>query len=240
MLLQWPNMVFLLCLSSCIPDVNAACQANHGIYPPMPKTVVESKQVIPKGWHLVTWADGDLDKDGVADRAMVIDRTKAAEEVIDFTMDGKPDGSPVYTYPRMLIILKGKATCGYGLWVADPFLLDRKNDRDATSEDQETRLQLSAGRLHIAYLPIHGHWDVTFLLTPKNAFKLARFEGLDGDASSIEKVSIDFAKGVKTVEQSSDGQKSHAKTITTKFHAAHDYYLGEYCLNTVVMTSIPD
>jgi hypothetical protein len=68
------------------------------VYPFIQASAMSFEDFIPKGWVVFDSASGDLNKDGKADLALVIQHKDSVAWVNDF-------GDTVLTNPRMLVVL---------------------------------------------------------------------------------------------------------------------------------------
>ncbi|WP_141693990.1 hypothetical protein [Methyloligella halotolerans] len=90
-------------------------------YPTLPSKVVDVEQFVPDGWRLEAQASGDLNKDVIEDRVLVLHESDQAN-VIEHDQLGE---SPLDTNPRMLAVAFGGMDGGYKLAAADHALIPR-------------------------------------------------------------------------------------------------------------------
>ncbi|MFD2324113.1 hypothetical protein [Mucilaginibacter galii] len=89
-------------------------------YPALHKSVNSVKDIVPANWKIKSVANGDLNGDGVADAAVVIEYAKAIKE-------RRPDGVMNTGHPRILAILF-KVGNGYRLTLQNNTIILRDGE----------------------------------------------------------------------------------------------------------------
>jgi hypothetical protein len=93
-------------------------------WPTLPAHGATPEDFVPKGWKVEFRTTGDLNRDGVADLALVLHETDPAK-----VLTGMPIGpDPFDTNPRILAVLFRTAAGGYDLAVADHSLIPRSTE----------------------------------------------------------------------------------------------------------------
>jgi len=88
------TMLFTLLLSMRLAQVVGQSFS----YPTLSKSVIAAKSIVPANWKIKSIADGDLNGDGMADVAIVIEYNKTVKE-------HRPNGVVNDGHPRILLIL---------------------------------------------------------------------------------------------------------------------------------------
>ena len=131
--------------------------------PSIPGSGSTIKSFVPKGWKIILENTGDLNKDGLADRAIVIENTDAKNLV---TNDGLGQKT-LNLNPRVLLVLFRTKANSYWLAVNNFGFIPSENDEEATCLAdplmQEGGIRIEEGLLKISYQYwlSCGSWYVT-------------------------------------------------------------------------------
>ena len=97
------KLLYCLILLALMSPVSA----QSFVFPTFNKTVKSVSDLIPARWHIKDSVSGDLNKDGRADMAMVL-------EYADTVREMRPDSMEITDHPRILLVLfRDSATGGY-------------------------------------------------------------------------------------------------------------------------------
>ncbi len=185
------------------------------------------KSFVPKGWKIIKQPTGDLNKDGIEDVAMVIQKTDAANIK-------KENGMTIDKNSRTLLILFGKATKGcYELNTeSKTFILAHE---DVIMDDPFEGIEIKNGTLKISFKDFRsmGSWETSqssyIWRFQDGLFKLigandSSFHRADGDATdlsinfSTNKYSLTFYNMFEEEDESEEEviwKKLNVKTLKT-------------------------
>ena len=186
-------------------------------YPAVTKSAASPAGFIPTGWKQVQLAQGDLNRDGRPDFAMVVRMDSAANRIAP---DWDPD-SPYDTNPWMLIAGLRQGA-GYELALADHRLIPRHENPDADEPFDEIRIANGTLKVVMHLFMSAGGWEMggsayTFRWQD-GGFKLIGFDRDEVHRGSGEtsEISINYLTGkklLKTGNIGSDKQRSQTLTI---------------------------
>lgn len=131
--------------------------------PMIPSTAATLKSFIPKGWKMILETTGDLNKDGFADKAMVIENTNPKNIIANEGLGM----SKLNTNPRILLVLFKTNANSYRLGVKNFGFIPSENDAESTCLAdpliQEGGITIEKGLLKISYQYWFscGSWYVT-------------------------------------------------------------------------------
>lgn len=186
-------------------------------YPVIPASAAEPADFIPAGWKQVQLAEGDLNRDGEPDFAMVIRMDSERNRVApSWDPNARFDTNP------WMLIAAFKTGDGYNLKLADHRLIPRLENQN--QEDPFDEIRVANGSLKVA---IHlfmsaGGWEMggrafTFRWQD-GAFKLIGFDRdpVQRNSGETKTVSINFLTGqmqVKTGNIGMDEEKTRTVRI---------------------------
>lgn len=189
-------------------------------YPAIVKTAATPAGFIPKGWKQVQLAQGDLNRDGKPDFAMVMRMNSAKNRIA-------PSWNPETRYdtnPWMLIAAFGDGA-GYKLAVSDHQLIPRHENPNADDEFDEIKIANGNLKVLMHVFLSAGGWQMggtTYTFRWQDGgFKMI---GFDRDqtmrnSGETEEVSINYLTGkkvLKTGNIESDAQKTTESRIAKK------------------------
>ena len=133
--------------------------------PVIPASGVNVKSFIPKGWKMISDSKGDLNKDGIADEALVIQNTNPKN--IKANEEGRMGGDTLNINPRMLIVLFKNAKGTYNLALKNIAFIPRQNDTVSTClldpllESDGITVYKGLLKIQYKYFYSCGGWEVT-------------------------------------------------------------------------------
>ena len=212
--------ILLLFSSAVLAQEPEETEIPQVVYPAIEKTAATPAAFVPKGWKQVQLAEGDLNRDGKPDFAMVIRMDSPANRIAS---SWAPD-DPYDTNPWMLIAAFRSAS-GYELAVADHRLIPRHENPDADEEFDEVKIANGNLRVVMHLFMSAGGWEsggsaFTFRWQD-GGFKLIGFDRDEvhrGSGESTE-ISINYLTGrkeLKTGNIGSDKQKTRTETIASR------------------------
>ena len=189
-------------------------------YPAIAQAAPTPAAFIPKGWKQVQLAQGDLNRDGKPDFAMVVRMDSAANRI---PPSWNPD-TPYDTNPWMLIA-GFRDGAGYALAVSDHRLIPRHENPNADEEFDEIAIANGNLKVGMHVFMSAGGWQMggtTYTFRWQDGgFKLIGFDrdSTMRNSGETEEVSINYLTGRKvtttgTIE--SDAQKTTASRIARK------------------------
>lgn len=151
------------------------------------------KVFIPTGFELVSSVEGDLNKDGVADKVFFIKATdKGAYEKNEF-------GELVDRNRRGLVILFKKGD-QYELALKNATCFSSENEDGGVYYAPELSLDIAKGNLYIHYAHgRYGYWKYTFRYRNSD-FYLIGYDSSEGGAVVENETSINFLSKKKQVK----------------------------------------
>lgn len=172
--------IFTFFLSICI----GTCFAQSFSYPAIKNSANNLDELVPKGWAIIGNASGDLNKDGIADAAIVL-------QYKDSVSMKNEDGHEVRTNPRILVIALKKTTGGFDLLQQSNTFI-RKDDNPAM-EDPFVEIAINKGILDIRFRQFAtiGSWYVTNF-TYKFRYQQGELFLIGADRNSFHRSSHDY------------------------------------------------
>lgn len=161
-----------------------------------------SNDFLPAGWKLIDSAEGDLNKDSLSDRVLIIENTDQQ----NFIQNEGIGSNTLNANPRMLLVLfKDKNTANYSLVAQNNSFIPPPNDTvspcltDPLAETEGITIKNGVLALHFQYWLSCGSWftsnhDYLFRYQNKQ-FELIGFNSMEFHRSSGEmsEYSINFS-----------------------------------------------
>ncbi len=189
-------------------------------YPAIVRTAATPAGFIPKGWKQVQLAEGDLNRDGKPDFAMVVRMGSPANRIAS---SWAPE-SPFDTNPWMLIAAF-RAGSGYELALADHSLIPRHENPSADEEFDEIKVANGTLKVVMHLFMSAGGWEMggsayTFRWQD-GGFKMIGFDRdeVHRGSGAMTEVSINYLTGrkmLKTGTIESDKHSSKELRIESK------------------------
>lgn len=214
-----------------------------------PITAKNVNGFIPKGWKLIAKSFGDLNKDGNADLALIIEKTDENNLINNDNL-----GSDTLNInPRRLIVAFAKNN-GYRLIVQNDHLVPTENAEDSPCladplyEMENKGLSIAKGLLFLnfKYWYSCGTWfvntDTYTFRWQHNKFELIGFDSWEFHRASHDetKYSINYSTGIiettKGGNMSSD-ERNHPKTTRKKLKKNVRYNLATISGDTYLIES---
>lgn len=186
------------------------------VYPFIQASAMSFEDFIPRGWVVLDSTSGDLNKDGKADLALVIQLKDSMVRVNEF-------GDTVLTSPRILMVLfRDKIREGYTLAEQSNTFIMQHEDR--IMDDPYKDIVIDKGLLEISFRLFYsmGSWYIT-VATYKFRYQDHEFTLIGAEYLSFhrathdfEEYSYNFLTKRKIVSKGSD-MKGTRKTIKESF-----------------------
>jgi hypothetical protein len=189
-------------------------------YPAIVKTAATPAGFIPKGWKQVQQAEGDLNRDGKPDFAMVVRMDSAANRIA-------PSWNPETRYDTnpWMLITAFRDGADYRLALSDHQLIPRHENPNADDEFDEIAIANGSLKVVMHVFMSAGGWQMggtsyTFRWQD-GGFKLIGFDrdSTMRNSGETEEVSINYLTGrkvVKTGTIESDAQTTTESRIAKK------------------------
>lgn len=161
---------------------NLFCQGFS--YPVVKQHAKNLQEAVPSGWVLLDNANGDLNKDGLQDAALVLQHRDSILLVND-------EKDTVTTQPRMLLIFFKNETSGFDLAAqSNTFIL---NHERSTMDDPFEKLKIQNGVLQLSFRLFFnmGSWFVT-TSSYKFRYGNGQFVLIGADYMSLHRASLDY------------------------------------------------
>ncbi|MGB4771263.1 MAG: hypothetical protein WBP58_07385 [Chitinophagaceae bacterium] len=186
------------------------------VYPFIQASAMSFEDFIPRGWVVLDSTSGDLNKDGKADLALVIQLKDSMVRVNEF-------GDTVLTNPRILMVLfRDKLREGYTLGEQSNTFIMQHEDR--IMDDPYRDIVIDKGLLELSFRLFYsmGSWYIT-VATYKFRYQANEFALIGAEYLSFhrathdfEEYSYNFLTKKKIVSKGSD-MKGTRKTIKESF-----------------------
>jgi tetratricopeptide (TPR) repeat protein len=137
-------------------------------YPTLPQSGKTLDDFIPAGWKIKGKAMGDLNKDGIADAALVL-------EYKTITAESRADNDTIYSYPRILLVLFKNASQYNSVAQQNTFML-RAEEGDHMSGDPYDTIEINKGVLNINYEYTRSHLYYKFRYQNNNFYLIGATE----------------------------------------------------------------
>jgi hypothetical protein len=204
------------CIAILLACVNSPLFGQVFTYPDVRTSGNSMEQFIPEGWVVLDSTSGDLNKDGKADLALVIQHKDSVVWVNDF-------GDTVLTNPRMLVVLfRDAGQEGYTLAERSNTFILVHDDR--IMDDPFKDIMVNKGLLEIRFRLFYsmGSWYIT-VATYKFRYQANEFTLIGAEYLSFhrathdfEEYSYNFLTKKKIVSKGSD-MKGTRKSIEESF-----------------------
>lgn len=199
-------------------------------YPDIVTEAATADGFVPQGWKLEFTAQGDLNKDGKSDLALVLRGTDEKNVLIN-----PPLGPERYdTNPRMLVVALAKES-GYRLVLADRTLIPRPDNPSQDDPLSESGgVSIDRGSLVVGFYLFMsaggsdtGNWHYRFRLED-GRFRLIGYDSYNVNRMSgaVDEVSINYLTG-KVVTKTGSMETDEAKSKTTKMKKKPVLYLED-------------
>ena len=160
----WLMRALLVMSAACIASVAAPAAAQdlqipEVVYPVLPAEAAAAEGFVPSGWRIDDRAEGDLDRDGSADLALVLRQQDPANVIADERLASGPFDSN----PRILAVALATPGGGYRLVAQNHTLIPRHTQ--PTLEDpfdpEGEALEIERGALKLSLIRFAnaGGWD---------------------------------------------------------------------------------
>jgi hypothetical protein len=186
------SSAFLLCSSligGSAPAMAQELALPEVIYPVPPKQAASADGFVPQGWSIEARASGDLNRDGIADLALVL-RQRDPKNIVEHAGLGE---KPFNTNPRILAVAFRDGPAGdYILQVANHTLIPRREDPVQADPfgDENGGISIERGVLSVTLqlFMTAGGWDM-FTATHKFQYRNGRLELIGYDRSNVNRAS---------------------------------------------------
>jgi hypothetical protein len=190
------------------------------VYPAIVKSAAAPAGFVPKGWKQVQLAQGDLNRDGTPDFAMVVRMDSAANRIA-------PNWNPETRYDTnpWMLIAAFRDGAGYKLAVSDHQLIPRHENPNADEEFDEIAIANGNLKVVMHVFMSAGGWQMggtayTFRWQD-GGFKLSGFDrdSTMRNSGETEEVNINYLTGRKVLKAGtieSDKQKVSELRIAKK------------------------
>lgn len=196
----------------------ATLQGRFRGYPQLPKLATSIEEFVVDGWEIFDSSEGDLNKDGFADVALVL------QSLDSIPADGDDDWSIPY-YPRILAIaFWDKEADGYRLKAqSNKFIITTEGN--GTMEEPYSGMEIRKNgtlRFDFTYWYSAGTWYMgssTYIFRyQNNRFELIgqETESMHRATMATSKTSINYSTR-KAILFTSDGEDDKGKTETASF-----------------------
>jgi hypothetical protein len=209
-----------------VPAAAQDLQIPSVTYPRLPKHAATAEGFVPAGWLLETRVAGDLNRDGVADLALVLRQNEPRNVVANENGLG---ANPLDTNPRILAVAFRDAASGsYSLQVENHTLIPRRDDPvldDPLGETGGIGIERGALRVSLHQFASAGSWGMattTFTFQFRNGqFALIGYDrnSVARNTGDIKEVSVNYLAGkmkLTTGNIASDSAKTVWRKVTQR------------------------
>lgn len=176
-------------------------------YPALPPSAGSPDGFVPNGWKLEVKAEGDLNRDMLADSAIVLRMDDPNNRIAtQWNPDQRYD-----TNPRMLVVAFARKGGGYELALADHKLIPRLENQNQDDPFDEVSIRNGALHVKMHLFMSAGGWQMggsayTFRWQD-GAFRLIGFDrdSVMRNSGATEEVSINYLTGHKELKSGNIG-----------------------------------
>ena len=148
-----------LALIALLAPAAAAAQELPPVdYPRLPAAAATEQGFVPKGWRVEARAEGDLDRDGKADLALVLRGTNPANVISEGMCE-----EPLDTNPRIVAVVLAGPAGGYRLAADNRELIPRRDNPcqvDPFSDPGQIAIEGGTLRIDLERMMSAGGWDM--------------------------------------------------------------------------------
>ena len=190
-------------------------------FPPVARQAATIEGFVPTGWLLNAKAEGDLNRDGLPDAALVVQMNDPRNLV---SSEWDPEDR-YNSNPRMLVLAFARKEGGFELAAKDHALIPRLENQNQDDPFDEVSIRNGALQIKMHLFMDAGGWEMggsafTFRWQD-GGFKLIGFDGDEVHRGSGEttEVSINYLTGrklLKTGNIGDDKQRSQTLTVPKK------------------------
>lgn len=203
--------------------IAAAAQSDR---PQVPFRGASAAAFVPAGWQQIAQATGDLNKDGLEDRALIIENTSRDNFIANEQGLG---GDTLNLNPRMLLVLFREQGKGYKLVEENTAFIPRPDDAESScladplGETEKVTIRKGLLGLHFQYWYSCGSWYTSnhdYLFRFQNGrFELIGFDTDEMHRASGERshYSVNFSTGKYSHTSGGNEFEDNGKKQETKW-----------------------
>jgi hypothetical protein len=194
-------------------------------YPPIPKAAAKAEAFMSPGWTVVSKVEGDLNRDGHSDVALLLWTAKAAEA-------DSPEEKRDAPFYRLLVGF-AQPDGGYRLVVDNKTLLPPPDPFGVNNDPLDAdALKIVRGSLDISREYLRGHYRYRFRWSD-GAFRLIGYEFGGSDGHCVTVTSINFLTRKAMIETEALDETGEARRfvrrvnrapVTIEEASSEDYY----------------
>jgi hypothetical protein len=154
-------------------------------FPDIRSSAKDIDDFIPEGWTLMDSVSGDLNKDGFADKALVI-------EYDDSVVETRPNGCSRLDHPRILLVLLKNASGKYTLALQDNSFLYRTGEAGLMHGDPYEKMDINGDTLSIDFMRSRGHMSYDFVFKDDDLWLISAYNSYVSTTGTIDEWEFDF------------------------------------------------
>jgi hypothetical protein len=196
----------------------------EAIYPALPRQAASAKGFVPAGWALESQVSGDLNRDGIADLALVL-REQNPQNIVP--NDNGLGENPLDANPRILAVAFGRQSAGYTLALENHTLIPRREVPTFDDPLSEGGVAIERGTLRVTmgFFASAGSWatsTTTYTFRHQNGrFELIGFDRDETQRNTGETsiTSINYSTGqakLTTGSIESDEENVRSKSLPSR------------------------